>query len=91
MPRNPWEGQLHGNDLGGNLQANIIEEWHCHFIMEEHMLKVDTMIMTPAPVFKTSGHVTQFTDWIVKDVKTGKVLLMDHLIKCILEARLKGD
>ncbi|KAF9513955.1 hypothetical protein BS47DRAFT_1392850 [Hydnum rufescens UP504] len=65
------------------LQANIIAESCRHFIAEEHMLKVDTMIMTPAPVFKTSGHVTQFADWMVEDVKTGKVLLADHLIERI--------
>ena len=55
------------------------------------MLEVDTTIMTPAPVFETSGHVALFSDWMVKDVKNGEVLRADHLVKNVLEARLAGD
>ncbi|KAF8650731.1 hypothetical protein AX16_005104 [Volvariella volvacea WC 439] len=76
---------------GSSLQANIINEWRKHFIIEEHMLELDTTIMTPAPVFETSGHVARFADWMVKDTKTGDVLRADHLVKGVLEARLAGD
>jgi glycyl-tRNA synthetase len=55
------------------------------------MLEIDSTIMTPAPVFETSGHVARFADWMVKDVKTGDVLRADHLVKNVLEARLAGD
>ena len=55
------------------------------------MLEVDTTIMTPAPVFETSGHVARFADWMVKDLKTGEVLRADHLVGNVLEARLAGD
>ncbi|KAH9072943.1 glycyl-tRNA synthetase [Lactarius deliciosus] len=57
----------------------------------EHMLEIDSTIMTPAPVFETSGHVARFADWMVKDTKTGDVLRADHLVKGVLEARLAGD
>ncbi|KAM6494854.1 hypothetical protein JOM56_009477 [Amanita muscaria] len=76
---------------GSSLQANIIAEWRRHFIIEEHMLELDTTIMTPAPVFEASGHVARFADWMVKDSKTGDVLRADHLVKNVLEARLAGD
>lgn len=76
---------------GSSLQANIIAEWRKHFIIEEHMLELDTTIMTPAPVFETSGHVARFADWMVKDVKNGQVLRADHLVKNVLQARLDGD
>src|SRR6266702_792214 len=76
---------------GSSLQANIIAEWRKHFIIEEHMLEIDSTIMTPAPVFETSGHVARFADWMVKDTKTGDVLRADHLVKSVLEARLTGD
>ena len=76
---------------GSSLQANIIAEWRKHFIIEEHMLEIDSTIMTPAPVFETSGHVARFADWMVKDTKTGDVLRADHLVKSVLEARLAGD
>ena len=55
------------------------------------MLEVDTTVMTPAPVFETSGHVARFADWMVKDTKTGEVLRADHLVKNVLEARLAGN
>jgi len=76
---------------GSSLQANIIAEWRKHFIIKEHMLEIDSTIMTPAPVFETSGHVARFADWMVKDAKTGDVLRADHLVKGVLEARLAGD
>ncbi|KAJ7254652.1 glycine-tRNA ligase [Mycena haematopus] len=76
---------------GSALQANILAEWRRHFIIEEAMLEVDTTIMTPAPVFETSGHVARFADWMVKDTLNGEVLRADHLVKNVLEARLSGD
>ncbi|KAG7441412.1 glycine-tRNA ligase [Guyanagaster necrorhizus] len=76
---------------GSALQANIISEWRKHFIVEESMLELDTTVMTPAPVFETSGHVARFADWMVKDTKTGDVLRADHLVKNVLSARLADD
>ncbi len=76
---------------GSSLQANIITEWHKHFIIEDHMLEIDSTIMMPAPVFEMSGHVTRFVDWMVKDTKTGDILCADHLVKGVLEACLAGD
>ncbi|KII83997.1 hypothetical protein PLICRDRAFT_46789 [Plicaturopsis crispa FD-325 SS-3] len=75
---------------GSSLQANIIAEWRKHFIVEEGMLELDTTILTPAPVFETSGHVARFADWMVKDTVTGDVLRADHLVGGVLEARLAG-
>ena len=52
---------------------------------------MDGSIMTPAEVLKTSGHVDKFTDWMVRDLKTGEIFRADHLIQAVLEARLEGD
>ncbi|GJN88435.1 hypothetical protein Rhopal_001401-T1 [Rhodotorula paludigena] len=76
---------------GSSLQANILDTWRKHFIIEEEMLELDTTIMTLSDVLKTSGHVDKFTDWMVRDVKTNEVYRADHLIEGVLEARLKGD
>jgi glycyl-tRNA synthetase len=76
---------------GSALQANIIDLWRKHFIIEEEMLELDTTIMTLSDVLKTSGHVDKFTDWMVKDVKTNEVYRADHLVEGVLEARIKGD
>lgn len=55
------------------------------------MLEIDSTIMTLSDVLKTSGHVDRFTDWMVKDLKTGDIFRADHLVEAVLEARLKGD
>jgi len=55
------------------------------------MLEMDGSIMTPAEVLKTSGHVDKFSDWMIKDLKTGDIFRADHLITAVLETRLDGD
>lgn len=65
--------------------------WRNHFIIEDEMLEIDSTIMTVAEVLKTSGHVDKFTDWMVKDKKTGDIFRADHLVEAALEAKLKGN
>ena len=48
-------------------------------------------MLTPYEVLKTSGHVDKFADYMCKDPKTGEILRSDHLIKDVIEARLKSD
>src|SRR5699024_6641919 len=76
---------------GCALQANIVELWRKHFVLEEDMLELDCTILTPEEVFMTSGHVDKFSDWMCKDSKKGDYLRADHLVENVLEARLKGD
>ncbi|CAG8623559.1 13590_t:CDS:2, partial [Racocetra persica] len=76
---------------GCALQANIIDLWRKHFVLEEEMLEMDGAIITPADVLKTSGHVDKFSDWMVKDTKTGDIFRADHLVEAVLEGRLDGD
>ncbi|CRG88570.1 glycyl-tRNA synthetase [Talaromyces islandicus] len=76
---------------GCALQANIIDAWRKHFVLEEDMLEVDTTMLTPHEVLQTSGHVEKFADWMCKDPKTGEIFRADHLVESVLEARLKAD
>jgi glycyl-tRNA synthetase len=76
---------------GCALQANIIDIWRKHFILEEDMLEVDCTVLTPHEVLKTSGHVDKFADWMCKDPKSGEIFRADHFVEEILEQRLKGD
>lgn len=76
---------------GCALQANLVDTWRKHFILEEDMLEVDCTMLTPYEVLKTSGHVDKFSDWMCKDPKTGEIFRADHLIEEVIEARLKGD
>ncbi|KAK4227937.1 putative glycyl-tRNA synthetase [Podospora fimiseda] len=76
---------------GCALQANIIDLWRKHFVLEEDMLEVDCSVLTPHEVLKTSGHVDKFADWMCKDPENGEILRADHFVEDILESRLKGD
>ena len=76
---------------GCALQANIVDLWRKHFVLEENMLEVDCTMLTPAAVLKTSGHVDKFADWMCKDPKNGEIFRADHLVEQVLESRLKGD
>ena len=76
---------------GCALQANIIDLWRKHFVLEEDMLEVDCTMLTPHEVLKTSGHVDKFADWMCKDPKNGEILRADHVVEEVLESRLEGD
>lgn len=76
---------------GCAFQANVVDAWRKHFILEEDMLEVDCTMLTPFDVLKTSGHVDKFSDWMCRDLKTGEIFRADHLVEEVLESRLKGD
>ncbi|KAI5189744.1 glycyl-tRNA synthetase [Nematocida sp. AWRm77] len=68
------------------LQNNFLSIWRRHFVLEEDMLEVDTAIITPFEVLKSSGHVDKFTDLMCTDTKTGDIMRADHLVRDWLEA-----
>lgn len=76
---------------GCALQANILNLWRNHFVLEEAMLEIDCTNLTPYEVLKTSGHVDKFADFMVRDTKTGDIYRADHLIKNVLQQRLEDD
>lgn len=76
---------------GCALQANVVDIWRKHFVLEEDMLEVDCTMLTPEAILKTSGHVDKFADWMCKDPKSGEIFRADHLVEQVLEARLKAD
>ncbi|KAI0402290.1 glycyl-tRNA synthetase 1 [Xylaria palmicola] len=75
---------------GCALQANIVDLWRRHFVLEENMLEVDCTVITPEPVLKTSGHVDKFADWMCRDPAKGEYLRADHLVENVLASRLAG-
>ncbi len=66
--------------LGSALKQNVESLWRNHFVLEEDMLEVTTTNITVEDVFKASGHVEKFADFMVKDVKTGQGRRADKLI-----------
>ncbi|KAI2602195.1 glycyl-tRNA synthetase 1 [Hypoxylon sp. NC1633] len=73
---------------GCSLQANLVDAWRKHFVLEENMLELDCPVITPELVLQTSGHVDKFADWMCKDSVKGEYLRADHLVENVLESRL---
>lgn len=53
------------------------------------MNEVDCAMITPEIVLKNSGHLSKFTDLMVRDEKTNEAFRIDHLVIKNLEKRLK--
>ncbi|KAG8631829.1 hypothetical protein KVT40_000969 [Elsinoe batatas] len=80
----------YGPPLEG-LESEVLSIWRDHFIRSEKMMALKCSMLTPYEVFKVSGHVERFADFMCKDPKTGEILRSDHLIGDVLESRLKSD
>lgn len=74
---------------GCALKNNIEQYWRDHFILEDNLLEICATCLTPEIVLKTSGHVNKFTDFAVKDVKTGQAFRGDKLIQEWIEKEKK--
>lgn len=74
---------------GCAIKQNVTQAWRQHFVLEENMLEVECPAVTPEIVLKASGHVDRFTDFMVRDVKTGDCYRADHLLEAALEAFLE--
>ncbi|GAB1601045.1 glycine--tRNA ligase isoform X1 [Argonauta hians] len=75
--------------MGCAVKANLLQAWRNFFILEEQMLELDCAMLTPESVFKASGHVDRFQDYMVKDLKNGQCFRADHLIEGHLEKILE--
>lgn len=71
--------------MGCAMKSNLFSLWRQHFVLEEGMLEIDSCILTPEPVLKASGHMDRFTDFMVKDEKTGECFRADHLLEDVME------
>ena len=72
---------------GCSIKANLLAAWRQFFVLEEQLLEIDCSMLTPECVLKASGHLDRFTDYMVRDVKTGECFRADHLVEAALEAR----
>ncbi len=78
--------------LGVLLKNNIVELWRDYFVKQhqEFVVEIETPIITPAPIFRASGHEEHFTDFAVSCTKCGRVYRADHLIKDVLGIEAEG-
>lgn len=77
--------------IGCALKSNLLQLWRRFFVLEDQMLEIDCPALTIESVFKASGHIDRFTDFLVKDTVTGECFRVDHLIKSHLQQLLKDS
>jgi len=78
--------------LGSLLKRNIVELWRKYFVLEHQdmVVEIETPIITPAIVFRASGHEEHFTDYAVQCTKCGRMFRADHLIEEKLGIEAEG-
>ena len=76
---------------GCAVKINIEQYWRKHFILEENMLELGCSNLTPYSVLKSSGHVDQFSDFMVKDVVTGEFYRADKIVQEFIDKTLEKN
>lgn len=67
--------------IGSMLRENIINLWRKYFVFGERCAEIVTPDITPEEVFKASGHVDEFTDFMVQCQNCQAVFRADHLLE----------
>lgn len=68
--------------LGVQLKRKIEDLWWKHFVEgRDDMYGVESSILMNPKVWEASGHVSNFTDPLVEDVKTKRRYRLDHLLE----------
>jgi glycyl-tRNA synthetase len=67
--------------IGSILRENIINLWRKYFVFGERCAEIVTPDITPEEVFKASGHVGEFTDFMVQCQNCQGVFRADHLLE----------
>ncbi len=75
-------------DLGPNgarLRDNILSVWKRIYAVEEGMLEISGPAIGPGDVYRASGHLSEFTDYITSCEKCGEVYRADHILEGVVE------
>ncbi len=67
--------------LGAALKNNIENTWRRFYVLGEGFGEICCPAVTPEEVFIASGHVKEFTDFVVECAKCGNPFRADHLIE----------
>lgn len=76
---------------GCALKANVLQVWKQIFVLEDNMLEMECTNLTPSSVLEASGHVERFTDFMVRDEKTGECFRADKLLEDVIDAFLVAN
>ena len=73
--------------IGCSIQNNLLNEWRKHFILKDRMMEIDCPILTPEAVLKASGHLSKFSDIMVKISRPKKVYFESKLLLKFLKVK----
>jgi len=71
--------------LGCVLRNNIVEKWRALYKGREGFVEIDSETVSPKEVFKASGHVDEFSDFMTFCTKCESPFRADHLVKGFCE------
>ena len=67
--------------LGCTLRNNIVDVWRSIYKGREGFVEIDSETVNPREVFKASGHVDEFSDYITYCTQCQTPFRADHLVK----------
>ena len=71
--------------LGCTLRNNIVDVWRAIYKGREGFIEIDSETVNPREVFKASGHVDEFSDYITYCTKCQSPFRADHMVKQYFE------
>mgnify|MGYP000973113855 FL=1 len=78
-------GMFDYGPLGCVLRNNIVEKWRALYKGREGFVEIDSETVSPKEVFKASGHVDEFSDFMTFCTKCESPFRADHLVKGFCE------
>ncbi len=67
--------------VGALLKKNLLDIWLEEFVYSDGLLFIDAPAIGPDSVYRASGHVDKFTDYMVRCTSCGHAFRVDELIK----------
>ena len=66
---------------GAALKRNVEQRWRERFAHEEGHMEIQSPTIIPEPVFEASGHLDDFTDWVIECPTCETSYRADHLVE----------
>ena len=78
-------GMFDYGPLGSAMRNNILETWRDIYIGREGFVEIDSETVNPEDVFKASGHVDEFSDFITTCKECKLPFRADHMVEGVCE------
>jgi len=77
--------------LGAELKKNILKIWRDYYVVQEGMAEIDSPNLSPEDVFRASGHLDKFEDYMTVCEKCGSAFRADKLLNIEHADSLSAD